>query len=441
MNKLLLNVLDKVSERNNDYRSELKKLSRKIDERTMTLVGDIVTLSNYTIDFSNAVSTSKENLVTPIQNTIDSYVIRDLRSVESVNEQFIEKISDKIDNTNISLDSEKEKFIQNLSSLLNDKYLEIVKIKRVNFFNEDGYNEDIALIINKYTEYIKLNGKTDDSKLQELFSSYVSDLTRIITETLENISNLYLSNFSSEIINALSLENVEAQNDVNNEVVPSPIETLNEFPVPEVPEVPEVPLVPTESEIFSIPEVPNFEMAQMEEEKNNFNDIKPMDEVPKIPIEIDKEDTFKNEAPKKTYDVEEILKIAKSPVASIKNDDENSYNNVSIKPLSASLDSVSDNEYNEKEIVEEMIERLKNRLNSITLREKKCEENIDNINKDEAFVEGLVNNATTKKQELDSIEQELNEKEKELNEKKADLDKRLNEVLPFANAVLKMEEK
>jgi len=114
-------VLDKISENNNEYRRELRTLNAKIDEKTTALVGDIVTISSYTADFSNTISSAKENLVNPISRIIESYVIRDLRSVETVNEQFVEKINDKLDNANITTKEEKEAFTQNLHSLLNDK--------------------------------------------------------------------------------------------------------------------------------------------------------------------------------------------------------------------------------------------------------------------------------------------------------------------------------
>ena len=41
-----------------------------------------------------------------------------------------------------------------------------------------------------------------------------------------------------------------------------------------------------------------------------------------------------------------------------------------------------------------------------------------------------------KKEELDSFEKELDEKERELNEKEIDLEKNINNVLPFAKAVM-----
>mgnify|MGYP006998490749 FL=1 len=88
MSKLLSSVLDRVSEDNNEYRKDLRILNNLIDEKTTALVGDVVTLSNYTADFSNTISVAKEKLVNPISRVVESYVIKDLRSVEAVNEQL-----------------------------------------------------------------------------------------------------------------------------------------------------------------------------------------------------------------------------------------------------------------------------------------------------------------------------------------------------------------
>ena len=46
MSKILSSVLDKISENNNDYRKELKKLNTSIEEKSTTFVGNIVTASN-----------------------------------------------------------------------------------------------------------------------------------------------------------------------------------------------------------------------------------------------------------------------------------------------------------------------------------------------------------------------------------------------------------
>ena len=45
-----------------------------------------------------------------------------------------------------------------------------------------------------------------------------------------------------------------------------------------------------------------------------------------------------------------------------------------------------------------------------------------------------------RKEELDKFESELDAKEKELDERQKELDKKINDVMPFANAVLKSEE-
>ena len=124
MSKILNSVLEKVSENNNEYRAFLRDLNVKIDEKTTAFVGDVVTASGYTVDFSNAITLAKEKIVNPVSRTVESYVIKDLRSVETVNEQFVEKINDKIENTSINSKEEKEAFNNNLNHLLNEKYLE-----------------------------------------------------------------------------------------------------------------------------------------------------------------------------------------------------------------------------------------------------------------------------------------------------------------------------
>ena len=60
MSKLLKSVLEKVSENNNEYRSDLRTLNSVVDERTTNLVGQLVTSSGYTLDFSKTLSDAKE---------------------------------------------------------------------------------------------------------------------------------------------------------------------------------------------------------------------------------------------------------------------------------------------------------------------------------------------------------------------------------------------
>lgn len=167
MSKILSSVLDKISENNNDYRKELKKLNTSIEEKSTTFVGNIVTASNYVIDFTNAVELSKNTLVNPIIKSLESYIIRDLRSVETVNEQFVEKINDKIENSDIKSLEEKRDFIDSLNTLLNEKYLEIVKIKRVPYIKEDGTNSDVESSITEFINTVAGNN-VENTKKEEL---------------------------------------------------------------------------------------------------------------------------------------------------------------------------------------------------------------------------------------------------------------------------------
>ena len=66
----LLGVLDKVSESNNDYRTKLEDLKSSIDEKSTNFIGELVTASNYTIDFSSSIALAKEKLVNPISTII-----------------------------------------------------------------------------------------------------------------------------------------------------------------------------------------------------------------------------------------------------------------------------------------------------------------------------------------------------------------------------------
>ena len=190
MSKLLNSVLDRVSENNNEYRSILRALNSTIDEVTTSLVGDVVTLSSYTADFSNTLSESKEKLVNPISRIIESYVIKDLRSVETVNEQFVEKINDKLENADIKSKEEKDSFANSLNNLLNDKYLEIVKIKRIDFFNPAGVNENIEEAIDGFVSYLNGVATFNQESLNTLINDYKSKIYRQVKSALEKISNL-----------------------------------------------------------------------------------------------------------------------------------------------------------------------------------------------------------------------------------------------------------
>lgn len=452
MSKKLDNVLDKVSERNNEYRAELRTLNSLVDEKVTSMIGEIVTLSNYTIDFSNAISSAKDMLVSPILRVVENYVIRDLRSVESVNEQFIDKINDKLDNTDLKSDEECQKFINNLNNLLNDKYLQIVKIKRVDFFNELGNNSEIENIISDFINSIGSTEKFNDEKLINLLNSFKEELYKLTKETLTKISSLYLDNFVNEVSNSLNevLNYNPKEEKIDNDAYKPFIPDIN--PVPEI----DISSLSNESDIssdlntfnndsFDIPELPKIpdisgipEVPSESNELNNVDDISPMDIKPIAPIEVVEENKEepKHET-KHSYDVEEILKIAKSPVVTIP--EENSVNNEQLSDRKFG-GSILDEDFNEKEIVEEMIRRLNNRLEMINQRQAKLDDEKEKLDADEKFVNDLINSSTEKKKELDEFEASLDEKEKELNDKKESLDKKIKNVLPFANAVLSNDE-
>ena len=456
MTKLLNSVLDKISENNNEYRSELRTLNNLIDEKTTALVGDVVTLSNYMVDFSSTITLAKEKLVNPISRVIESYVIKDLRSVENVNEQFVEKINDKIDETNLDKKEDKDKFKENLNTLLNEKYLEIVKIKRVNFLNDDNVNDDLENCFNDFENELKKDSFYDINKLEEIMQAYKNEIYELVNNTLNNISNLYLNNFTngiSESLNGLMDYDNNLTNDNFDLYRPNipdinPIQEVNVSDIPPIPNYNEsdstLDLISSDdkleiTDIPSIPDIPQIpDVTQTEDAVDVIEPIK----VPEIKLDEPIINTIDKQS-KKSYDVEEILKIAKSPVASISNDEKEQENNNYVSLTSLLKEEKSDvfqNEFNEKEIVEELINRLKNRLEQINERQSKYDEEIAKLQEDEAFVNDLIQSSNNKKEELNKFEEELNLKEKELKEKEEQLNKKISDVLPFANAVLKSEE-
>ena len=452
MSKLLNSVLDRVSENNNEYRSILRALNSTIDEVTTSLVGDVVTLSSYTADFSNTLSESKEKLVNPISRIIESYVIKDLRSVETVNEQFVEKINDKLENADIKSKEEKDSFANSLNNLLNDKYLEIVKIKRIDFFNPAGVNENIEEAIDGFVSYLNGVATFNQESLNTLINDYKSKIYRQVKSALEKISNLYLNNFVSEVSSSLNAaidnDNDSVKEEVKDDFKPF-IPDINPIPeavVPEAPVIPEIPEVPVMPEVKEQSDnIPEINTKDEEKKDDNFSlDIPTIPEVtdvkPVTPVEI------KEEPSKRPYDVEEILKIAKSPIVSMpemKKEEPISTKDeyVPVSPITEEKETETmESEFNEKEIVEEMIRRLTNRLNDINERTSKYESEKEKLEEDESFVNDLIKSSNDKKEELDKFESELDAKEKELDERQKELDKKINDVMPFANAVLKTEE-
>ncbi len=452
MSKLLNSVLDRVSENNNEYRSILRALNSTIDEVTTSLVGDVVTLSSYTADFSNTLSESKEKLVNPISRIIESYVIKDLRSVETVNEQFVEKINDKLENADIKSKEEKDSFANSLNNLLNDKYLEIVKIKRIDFFNPAGVNENIEEAIDGFVSYLNGVATFNQESLNTLINDYKSKIYKQVKSALEKISNLYLNNFVSEVSSSLNAaidyDNDSVKEEVKDDFKPF-IPDINPIPeavVPDAPVIPEIPEVPVMPEVKEQSDnIPEINTKDEEKKDDNFSlDIPTIPEVtdvkPVTPVEI------KEEPSKRPYDVEEILKIAKSPIVSMpemKKEEPISTKDefVPVSPITEEKETETmESEFNEKEIVEEMIRRLTNRLNGINERTSKYESEKEKLEEDESFVNDLIKSSNDKKEELDKFESELDAKEKELEERQKELDKKINDVMPFANAVLKSEE-
>ena len=472
MSKLLTNTLERVSENNNEYRKYLRKLSNQIDERTTALVGDVVTLSNYTTDFSSTITASKEKIVSPINALIESYIIKDLRGVETVNEQFIDKINDKIENTTVESKEDKEKFISSLDTLLNNKYLEIVSIKRTPFL-VDNKNDDVEEHIFDFVSYLRSVGSYDENGLISLINSFKSDIYKYISNTISDISLLYQNNFinmvSSELNDAVEYQSTQNTSDFKP-YIPEIEPVTAEIKLPEEPVIEPTPVVSEttsiEEEIPHInsvaePILPSEEILEVKEPLHNYvseysfepsisENVKQEIPEPAVEKEVSEpvipeptvepavSEPTKNVEPetKKTYDVEEILKIAKSPV-------------VSMEPVaskdSSGIEKIIDLndteesmvlEYNEHELVEEIINRFKRRLELIDKRQESYDNEKKLAENDEAFVKDLIESAEKKSKELDKFEEELEAKARELDMKEKELKTKINNVLPFANAVL-----
>ena len=438
MNKLNNSVLDKISENNNEYRGKLRNLNNQIEEKTTSFVGELVTLSNYVIDFSNSINKAKDDLVMPINRIVESYVIKDLRGVETVNEQFVMKINDKLEDANITNAEEKDKFIDSLNSLLNNKYLEIVKIKRNDFCDTDGKNAEIEDKFNNFIHYISSFPNVNVAIFENTINTYKESIYSLISSTLKSISDLYLSNFVDGIMNGLN-----AIIELNNSSITDDFKpftpNVDDIEIPSIPKAPItdekiLPISDDKSDI-ELPEIPSFSSinntSKEEEEKISVSAL----EVPKEePITVDKD-------LKKQYDVEEILKIAKSPVVSMPSDEEMRNNSfTAVEPIikSEEKDNIID-KYNEDEIASELINRLTYRLDAIKEKQQKLDNDEKRLDDDEAFVNSLIDNSNKKQLELDEIEKELNKKKEELKAKEEELNRKINDVLPFANAVMNVQ--
>lgn len=446
MNKLNSSVLDRISENNNEYRAKLRSLNNQIEEKVTSLVGELVTLSNYVIDFSKTINASKEELSNPLTRLVENYVIKDLRGVETVNEQFVDKINDRLAESDIANDEDKENFINSLDNLLNNKYLEIVKIKRVNFTLGDGKNREVEEKFENFENYIKTYQNVNIEALTSTIDKYKALIYSLISDTLTDISNLYLNNFADGIKEALDTS-IKFDNKVANESAFTPftpeVNESSDIKLPSIPSISDVKeevspvFVPNsdnnlESNDIELPEIPSIHSI---DNQIKHEDVKPMD-VP------NNEPVMANKPEKKQYDVEEILKIAKSPIVTMedKKEEEKKDSFVSVEPISFKEEKESATlEFDEAELVDELIRRLSNRLAKINERSEKFESDKKQLEDDESFVNSLIDSSNKKQKELDEFELELNKKEEELELKQKELNKKINDVLPFANAVMNMQ--
>ena len=309
-------------------------------------------------------------------------------------------------------------------------YNEIVRIKRTEFFDLDEGNVSVEECVNNFVSYLNSTYNFDQEKMEGVINSYKKDVYSNVRNMFNTINQLYLNVFTEEVINALKDEKEDSY-DNNFEEYNEPSDLSNDIPV-----------MPTIPEDFTIPEIPDINSvfgARVEEEEPEANIEAPKMEIPEVePISVKPEEVSN----KKKYDVDEILKIAKSPVVSIPEEPVKETNNnyISVTPLKRVEETESiEPEIDEREIVEEMIRRLNKRLNDLNARQEKYKADEKKVADDEKFVNELIENSNNKKEELDRLEQELNDKEKELSEKKSSLDKKISDIMPFANAVLKSE--
>ena len=416
MNDILQGLQEKISESNNQYRDILQKTKNSVENRTTVLVGGLVTLSNYESDFNDLTIKTKEMVSDKINKVIESYFVKDLRNVDDVNEQFIKKINDKLNKVELDTEDERQKFIDSLKKLLFEKYLGIVNIKRIPFFQENDDNKDIEDIVNMYTNSLEETNLYNEEKLAALFFEYKEDIYKAIKSDLEDLNKLFINNFITEIEVALSddtpaKQDIEISNKMPEEVQPDLYEELPTFEEPKIEEIPE-------SITYDTPE-PFFE------EK-----VEPIVKPPIIE-EIEKPVIEEIEKPsyKSNVKIDDIFELTKPKEI-----------NNSISVPRSEISNKEDISADEDELVGAMIDRLTARLDKVNEKEKEVEEERQRIGEDEKFLEELAESTDKKALALDEKEKFLREKDIELKEKEKVLNEKLNTVLPFANAVLKSEE-
>ncbi len=405
MNDILQELQEKISESNNQYRDILLRTKNSIENRTTVLVGGLVTLSNYESDFNELTIKTKEMISDKIIKVVESYCVKDLRNVDDVNEQFIKKINDKLNKVELDTTEDKLKFVDSLKKLLFDKYLEIVNIKRIPFFQENDDNTEIENIVNLFTNYLEETNLYNGEKLSALFFEYKEDTYKAIKNDFEDLNKLYINNFITEIEVALTQEDTVKPVVEENYIAE---EEKNDFlgPLPKIEEplpVVEEPLPIIEEQKVEIEEIPK---PIIEEEPLEIKEEKPI---------------FKSNA-----NIDDIFELTKPKSPS---------NTISI-PKSDIL-SKEEIQVDEDELVNAMIDRLTKRLDKVNEKEKAIEEEKVRIVEDEKFLEELVESTDKKALALEEKEKQLREKDIELKEKEKTLSEKLNSILPFANAVLK----
>ena len=310
----------------------------------------------------------------------------------------------------------------------------------------DGKNREVEEKFENFENYIKTYQNVNIEALTSTIDKYKALIYSLISDTLTDISNLYLNNFADGIKESLDTS-IKFDNKVANESAFTPftpeVNESSDIKLPSIPSISDVKeevspvFVPNsdnnlESNDIELPEIPSIHSI---DNQIKHDDVKPMDVPNNEPITL-------NKSEKKQYDVEEILKIAKSPIVTMedKKEAEKKESFVSVEPISFKEEKESATlEFDEAELVDELIRRLSNRLAKINERSEKYESDKKQLEDDESFVNSLIDSSNKKQKELDEFELELNKKEKELELKQKELNKKINDVLPFANAVMNMQ--
>lgn len=453
MNNILIKSRERISENNNSYIQILNNLSVELEEKISMVLGTLVTHTNQSADLSMLGDGSKVKLLIPLNKIIESYTIKDLRVVEDVNEQFLKKISDKVDSTNIVDSDSKQKFTESLINLLEEKYLEIIKIKRLPFFSDNNKNIELESCLEEYKNYLLSLNIFDANAVETNLLNFNNDIIILINATFNEVNNLYLNNFINEIyviineevnksgiIDNAPINNMEThfENDLENQTINENIQV--ETPVMQNTDMNQV-------NNMDMNQVSNMDINQVNNmDINTYENITPpiVNPVTMPPAERVLKDAEEQpvEMPSKvtSSNVDQIFELTK-PQYNVSSPDvkmtpvfKDDYVSKVIK-----AEPETKIELNEKELVSEMIRRLSLKLEELEEKDIKCNIEETQLEEDEKYLEELIKNTQEKEKNYLNFKKELEDKQKDLIETEKQLKVKLDSLMPFANAVLKSE--